>query len=85
MPNLKNKIYKTVKDERITLTEYEKVASDERELVKVSNEYFSNIVSNLDIQRSANTTLHHDPVLNAIKKFENHSSIQEIKNKFRLM
>ena len=52
------------------LTGYEKVASDERELVKVSNEYFSNIVSNLDIQRSVNIALHHDPVLNAIKKLK---------------
>ena len=71
---------KTLKDERITLIENEKVISDERELVKIFNEYFSNIVSNLDIQRPPNITLHHDPVLNAIKKFENHPSILEIKN-----
>ena len=48
--------------------------------MKIFNEYFSNIVSNLDIQRPPNITLHHDPVLNAIKKFENHPSILEIKN-----
>ena len=62
---------KTLKDERITLTENEEAVSDERELVKIFNEYFSNIVSNLHIQRSPNITLHHDPVLNTIKKFEN--------------
>ena len=61
---------KTLKDERITLIENEEVISDERELVKIFNEYFSNIVSNVDIQRPPNITLHHDPVLNAIKKFE---------------
>ena len=71
---------KTLKDERIMLIENEKVVSDETELVKIFNEYFSNIVSNLDIQRPPNITLHHDPVLNAIKKFENHPSILEIKN-----
>ena len=49
---------KTFKDERITLTENEKTVSDKRELVKISNEYFSNIVSNLDIQSHPNITLH---------------------------
>ena len=37
------------------------------------------IASNLDIQRPPNITFHHDPLLNAIKKFENHPSILEIK------
>ena len=46
--------------------------------MKIFNEYFSNIVPNLDIQRPPSITLHHDPVLNAIKKFENHPSILEI-------
>ena len=43
-------------------------------VVKVFNEYFSNIVSNLDIQGSPNFTLHRYPVLNIIKKFEGHAS-----------
>ena len=46
---------------------------------KKFNEPFSNIVSNLNIQRPPNITLHHDPVLNAIKKIENDPSILEIK------
>ena len=53
---------KTLIDERITFIENEKVVSDERELK-------SNIVPNLDIQRPPSIILHHDPVLNAIKKF----------------
>ena len=61
---------KTLKDERITLTENEEAVSDERELVKIFNEYFSNIVSNVDIQRPPNITLHHDPVLNAMKNLK---------------
>ena len=47
--------------------------------MKVFNEYFSNIVPNLDIQRPPSIILHHDPKLNAIKKIENHPSILEIK------
>ena len=57
---------KTLKDERIMLIENEKVVSDETELVKIFNEYFSNIVSNLDIQCPPNITLHQDSVLNEI-------------------
>ena len=62
-------IDKTLKGGRITLIENEKVVSDERELVKIFNEYFSNILPNLDIQRLPSIILHHDPVLNAIKNF----------------
>ena len=61
---------KTLKDERITLIKNEKVVSDERELVKIFNEYFSNIARNLDIQRPPSIILHHDQVLNAIKKLK---------------
>ena len=71
---------KTLKGERITLIENKKVVSDERELVKIFNEYLSNIVPNLDIQRPPSITLHNDPVLRAIKKFENHPSIQYTRN-----
>ena len=59
---------KTLKGDRITLIENEKVVSVERELAKIFNEYFSNIVPNLDIQRPPSVTLHHDPVLHATKK-----------------
>ena len=76
---------KTLKDERITIIENEKVVSDEKELVKIFNEYFSNIVPNLDIQRPSSIILHHDPVLNAVKKFENHPSILEIKKQIPSM
>ena len=60
---------KTLKDERITLTENEKVESEERELVKIFHEYFSYTVSYLNIQRPPNITLHHDPVQYAMKNF----------------
>ena len=71
---------KTLKDERITLIENEKVLSDEWELVKIFHEYFSNIVSNLDIQCPPSITLHQDSVLNEIWKFENDPSILQMKS-----
>ena len=36
--------------------------------MKIFNEYFSNIVSNLNIQRPRNSTRHHNPVLDATTK-----------------
>ena len=77
---------KTLKGEKITLIENEKVVSDERELVKIFNEYFSNTVPNLNIQRPPSIILDHDPVLNAIKKIRKPSKYaRNKKNKFRLM
>ena len=70
---------KTLKGERITLIENEKVVSDERELEKIFEEYFSNIAPNFDIQHPASIILHHDPVSNAMKEFESHRIILEIK------
>ena len=70
---------KTLKGERITLIENEKVVSDERELEKIFEEYFSNIAPNLDIQHPASIILHHDPLSNAMKEFESHRIILEIK------
>ena len=49
---------KTLKGERVTLIENEKVVSDEGELVEIFNEYFSNIVPNSDIQRPPRITFH---------------------------
>ena len=61
---------KTLRDDKITLIENEKVVSDEKVLVSIFNECFSNVVSNLDNQRLPNITLHLDLVLYAIKQFE---------------
>ena len=48
---------KTLTDERITLIENDNVVSDETELANIFNEYFSNIVSNLNMKRLPNITL----------------------------
>ena len=63
IPNWEN-----IKKERITLTENEKVEPEERKLMKIFDEYFSGIVSYLNIQHPLNITLHHDLVQYAMKK-----------------
>ena len=47
---------KTLKDERITLVENNKVVSDESELVEILSKYFGNIVQNLGIDGLTNTS-----------------------------
>ena len=64
---------KTLKGERITLIENEKVVSDEGDLVEIFNEYFS------DIQCPPRITFHQPGVKCNKKKIENHPSILEIK------
>ena len=53
---------KTLKDERITLVENNKVVSDESELVDIFTKYFGNIVQNLGIDGLCNTSLDKDTV-----------------------
>ena len=53
---------KTLKDERITLVENNKVVSDESELVEIFCKYFGNIVQNLGIDALTNTSSDNDAV-----------------------
>ena len=69
---------KSLKDEKITLVENDKIVSEDSELAKIFNDYFSNIVKNLNIERIDGPKQHLDPVINAIKMFENHPSILKI-------
>ena len=80
-PYLTDKTYLTDKGERITLIEYEKVVSNEKELVKIFNEYFSNIAPNLDIQRPQSISLHHNPVLHARKNLKSSKHTRNKKKK----
>lgn len=57
---------------RIKLIENEKVVWEARELVKIFNEYFSNIKSNLDIQRPSNIYPLPWPGVKYIKKMWKH-------------
>ena len=55
-------IDKTLKDERITLVENNKVVSDEIKLVEIFSKYFGNIVQNLGIDGLTNTSSDNDAV-----------------------
>ena len=69
----------TIKGQKITLVEKETVISEESELAEVFNNYFESIVNNLNIQRPIFSHEHDDPIVNAIKNFEQHPSILKIK------
>ena len=71
---------KTLKYERITLAENNKVVSDESELVEIFSKDFGNIVQNLRIDGLTNTS-DNDAVTirQAIEKYQNHPSIKVIR------
>ena len=61
-----------------------KNSSNNEELAETFNKHLSEIVKNLDIDETlaskiANSDIN-DPVFNAIKKYEDHTSIKKIKN-----
>ena len=72
---------KTLKDERITLVESNKVVSDESKLVEIFRKYFGNIVQNLGIDGLTNISSDNDAVTirKATEKYQNHPSIKVIR------
>ena len=66
---------KTLKDERITLVENNKVISDESKLVDIFGKYFGNIVQNLGIDGLTNISSENETVTirKAIKKISKSS------------
>ena len=48
---------KTLKDERITIVQNNKVVSDESELVEIFSKYFGNIVQNIGTEKNIKTIL----------------------------
>ena len=75
---------KSLKDERITLVEGDKVITEEKYLVKIFKDHFEKIVETLKIDRPILFDLSDDPVLNAIGKFSHHASILKIKGSKKL-
>ena len=67
----------------ITLEENGKTISNDKELARIFNEFFVNIVSNLDINTNhsflINTDNENDPIEKAIAKYKNHPSIISFK------
>ena len=90
-----NKIFwKTVKPfftdkvttcDNIILLENNMICDDEKTLCDIFNDFFSNVVKNLNIVMKEDicdiNVLEVDPVLKAIKKYKNHPSILKIKEK----
>jgi hypothetical protein len=70
---------------KIMLIEKEEIISDDQKVAEVFNNYFNNIVPNLNIEPyiSYSECINgEDPVLSAVRKYEKHPSIIAIKNKF---
>ena len=76
---------KSVKCDKINLSENGELLKNESETAEVFNNFFSNIVKNLKIPeyKNLNTNLENvkDPVFRAILKYKNHPSIIAIKEK----
>ena len=70
---------KTLRDERITLVEGDKVITEEKHVVKKFKDHFEKIVETLKIDRPKLSDLSDDPVLNAIENFSHHASVLKIK------
>ena len=79
-PLFSNKIKST---EYITLEENGTIISNDKELARIFNEFFVNIVPNLGINTNQsfliNTDNENDPIEKAIAKYKNHPSIISIK------
>ena len=69
---------KFLKGERITLVENNKVVSDESKLVEIFSNYFGNLVLNLEIDLVTN--IRKKTVRKAIEKYQNHPSINIIRD-----
>ena len=71
----------TLKDERITFVENNKVVSDESEFVEIFSKYFGNIVQNLGVDGLTNDSSDNDVVTirQTIEKYQNHPSIKVIR------
>ena len=72
---------------RITLFENGTILSEEAEVIDTFNEFFSNVVKKLKIEKDDNLLTdvleETDPVLKAIKKHKNHQSIFANKKLFQ--
>ena len=75
----------TVK-EIINLTENQEILSSDTAIADTFNDYFSNVVQNLNIPREnsmLNTSLCINPVLTVVEKYKHHQSIISINKKMR--
>ena len=69
---------KTLKDERITYVEGDKVITEEKDVVKIFKGHFEKTEEILKIDRPILPDLSDDPALNAIESFSHHVSVLKI-------
>ena len=69
---------KTLKDERITYVEGDKVITEEKDEVKIFKGHFEKTVEILKIDRPMLSDLSDNPDLNAIENFFHHVSVLKI-------
>ena len=78
---------KFVNNEKITLVGNEKITTNDKEIAKVLNDFFSNIIKTLNIPKKDHTDSIvenvRDPTLKAILKYRKHPSILAIKRKLK--
>ena len=67
------------KDERIILGKGDKIATEEKDVVKKFKDHLDKIVDTLKIARPILSDLSDDPALNAIGNFSHHASVLKIK------
>ena len=79
---------KNVTNNTIILVEDENIISDDTKVGDIMNTYFSNVVSQLDIQGYKNNNYTHntefDELLNTVNKFKSHPSIKKIKQNIQI-
>ena len=90
------KFWKTVKplfsdkhfsNNKITLLDGDKIISEDAEVAKKFNDYFSNVVKNLNIEGFETDYCFNpelDKISNIIEKFKNHPSVQKIKKNVKV-
>ena len=73
---------KSASKNNITLIESNEIISDDKECAEVMNNFFSDVVENLGIDRYLNTVISNDtndPISKAINKYKTHPSILKIR------
>ena len=78
---------KFVNNEKITLVDNEKIITNDKEIAKVLNDFFSNIIKTLNIPKKDHTDSIvenvRDPILKAILKYRKNTSILAIKRRIK--
>ena len=76
---------KSVSSEKITSVENEKIITDAKEIAKVLNDFFSNLIKSLNFPQKNHNDWNfvnvRDPTLKSILKYHHHSSILGIEEK----